>query len=157
MAHLHLMLTLNASVASSKKAVNSVLSTGNRLVLPDLGPAHRAARLAGIHHDRALVRRRNDVVARTVGIVVPLERQLIAGVGGDGLGCLGAGDVALNILGGHVEHGVVVGGRVDVAAGFVANTLVFAIDEDVPHSGVGGSCAGEGEGEDCGLHFERGV
>jgi hypothetical protein len=154
MAYLHLMLSLDASVRSGKKPVNRVLSTGNRLVLPDLRPAPRGASLAGIHHDRALVRRRNDVVARTVGVVVPLEGQLIAGVGADGLGSFGARDIALDVLGGHVEHGVVVGGRVDVAAGFVADALVFAVDEDVPDGGVGGSCAGEGEGEDGGLHFE---
>ena len=154
MAYLHLVLSLDASVASSEKAVDSVLSTGNRLVLPDLGPAPRAARFAGIHHDGTLVRRRNDVVARTVGVVVPLERQLIAGVGGDGLGCLAACNVALDVFGGDVEHWVVVGGRVDVAAGFVADALVFAVNEDVPDGGVGRSCAGKGEGEDGGLHFE---
>jgi hypothetical protein len=148
------VLALDASVATSKKTVNSVLSTSNRLVLPELSPAQRAASLASVDHDGALVRRSNDIIAGTVGVVVPLESKLIAGVGADGLGGLGAGNVALDVLGGDVEDGVVVGGRVDVTTGLVANTLVLAVDEDVPDGGVGGSSASEGEGENCGLHIE---
>jgi hypothetical protein len=147
------VLSLDTSVATSQKTVNSVLSISNRLVLPKLGPAQRAASFAGVDHDGSLVRGSDNVIASTVGVVVPLESELIAGVGADGLGGLGASDVALNVLGGDIEDGVVVGRRIDVSSGLVADTLVLAVDEDVPNGGVGRSSASKGEGENSGLHF----
>lgn len=148
------MLSLDASITSRQKTVHSVLSTRNRLIFPDLRPAQRASGLAGINHNRSLVGISNDIIARTVAVVVPLESQIVAWVGADRGRSLGTGNVALDVLGGDVEDGVVVGGRVDVAAGFVADALVFAVDEDVPDGGVGGSSASEGEGEDGGFHVE---
>jgi hypothetical protein len=71
----------------------------------------------------------NDIIAGAVGIVVPLEGDLVSAVGADGLGGLDVGDVALNVLGGN---GAVVGGRVDVSAGLVTDTLVLSVHENIP-------------------------
>lgn len=74
----------------------------------------------------------NDIITGTVGVVVPLESNLVSGIGTDGLGGLDVGDVALHVLRGDVCDGAVVGGRVDVSASLVADTLVDAVDKDVP-------------------------
>jgi hypothetical protein len=76
--------------------------------------------------------RSNDIIASTVGVVVPLECNLITTVDADGLGGLDTSGVALDVLGSDVQNGVVVRRRVDVSTRLVSYTLILSVDENVP-------------------------
>lgn len=151
----HLVLALGASVGTSNELVDSPLAAVVT-VLPDLSPGVRRASLRGVDHDRTLVGGVDDVVGGIVGVVVPLESDLVTALNGDGLGSLDASDVALHIAGGDVEDGAVAWGRVDVTALDVTETGILSVDSDAEDGGVGrgeltGSRKSEGSGE---LHCE---
>ena len=81
----------------------------------------------------------NDIIASIVGVVVPLESNLVTTVNADRLRSLDTSNVALHVFGSDIRDGVVVWWGVNVSTLLVSYTLVLSVDKDVPDGGVGSS------------------